>query len=412
VPALACGWMPTPSSCDKKMARLEITSLKCYFFLFFLSVGSALGWVTCVSLTLPLLLLSYAVPISSIHQKYRFITRFIAQSLGRLIIFFITSVYGTTITTSGDTLSNIDATTLRKQPVLLLCNHRTKVDLLFLLCLFNHSKLLSYLTIQLQSKLSSLPFLGWMCQFFQYMFVDLNDTTKWETADRTNILESMACQTGDAPTYLLFCEGTSLSPTTLQAANLYSATHNLMPRKYVLHPQTNSTELVLEQLRTAHPETLMVYDLTIAYKDHEHGVPTSAKSFTSGTMPNNVHVDVEKILLSNIPTTDDVDDQSFNTWLANRWDLKEKVLALHYEANEEKEQPFYNKQRVVSKRCFPKLNVLVNFILIVLFGIVYISRVRFFIWTVFLGIQLIINRCCGGVHLLERCIRSRRKKFL
>jgi len=394
----------------------QITSLKCVFFLTFAMVSASLGWIACVAVALPFLLLSSVLPMFYIHSKYRFITRFIAATFLRIITFFIITIYGTTLTTSGDNLSNVDVTTGKVQPVIILCNQRTRVDTLFMLGLFEKANLLPYLKIQLHSKLRAVPVVGWIFQYFQYMFVDVGDSTKWEI-DRTSMLETMECLQDHTPCYLIYCEAEHITPTSLLLANEYSSSKGLTPRKYVLHPKVNTSELLINQLRETHPETLMVYDLTLAYEDYNDNRPTSEVSFANGFMPNNVHINVEKIMVSNIPSEENDTDKTnnekskFEKWINNRWERKEKDLKLYYESDEKIIHPFKNNLHVVfSSRCIPSMKIVLSILLTGVASYLYFSRFKFFVWTIFIGLQLLINICFDGVHQLEKRIRVSKKK--
>ena len=54
---------------------------------------------------------------------------------------------------------------------ILLCNHHTRIDYMFIWCLAFHCRFLSSLKIVLKKSLKKVPFLGWAMQFMEYTFL-------------------------------------------------------------------------------------------------------------------------------------------------------------------------------------------------------------------------------------------------
>jgi hypothetical protein len=96
--------------------------------------------------------------------------------------------------------------------IIFLSNHRTLFDWLFLFPLCVRGKTAASLIIALKKPLKKVPFMGWLCQFVHFMFLDRD----WEK-DRINIaknvsfnqLSASSCRSSNA--FLLFPEGTDLS---------------------------------------------------------------------------------------------------------------------------------------------------------------------------------------------------------
>ena len=101
----------------------------------------------------------------------------------------------------------------------------------------------------------------------------------------------------------------------------------------------------------------------------------------------------------------------FEKWINNRWERKEKDLKLYYESDEKIIHPFKNNLHVVfSSRCIPSMKIVLSILLTGVASYLYFSRFKFFVWTIFIGLQLLINICFDGVHQLEKRIRVSKKK--
>ena len=299
------------------------------------------------------------------------------------IIFFVEHIYGTNITTSGDQINNIDPKTHQPIPLILISNNRTQIDFIFLWSLFERSNLLTFLKIVVLSKVSSIPLIGWSCQFFQYIFLD---KASWDS-DKTNIIHSIQSMSATAPTILIFPEGTDLE-----------------------HPHINGTQLLLQQFMKSYPNNkFKIYDLTMLTKDYKDNQITSPESLAAGTMPWNVHIDVQEIPLHSISSILQEQEQekkkdAFKTWLQNRFDRKEQMLNQYYIDGKE---TFSTKQRLLSKRFFPSIRILFSIILIWIAVYYYFIKIQPFILSILVGVQLIINLTLGGVHYMKMKIDNK-----
>jgi lysocardiolipin and lysophospholipid acyltransferase len=124
-----------------------------------LSVGLFGGAFVCLGLSLPLLFISEAA--------YRVVVGRIQRAWGYFICGIAERVYGVRFCLSGDALPPVP------RRVLLISNHRTRLDWLFLwsMSLFAHNG--AGLRIVLKAGLKDVPFFGWALQQFDCLFLQV-----------------------------------------------------------------------------------------------------------------------------------------------------------------------------------------------------------------------------------------------
>ena len=393
----------TPVTCHAcTLDTMKVSPIGILFAIHLLVAGY-FSWIICFSVGLPLLILSSILPF--FNNVMSFVTSFVMTTFMQSIIFFVEHIYGTNITTSGDQINNIDPKTHQPIPLILISNNRTQIDFIFLWSLFERSNLLTFLKIVVLSKVSSIPLIGWSCQFFQYIFLD---KASWDS-DKTNIIHSIQSMSATAPTILIFPEGTDLCDGIMKS-NEYGMKNNLSVKKHVLHPRINGTQLLLQQFMKSYPNNkFKIYDLTMLTKDYKDNQITSPESLAAGTMPWNVHIDVQEIPLHSISSILQEQEQekkkdAFKTWLRNRFDRKEQMLNQYYIDGKE---TFSTKQRLLSKRFFPSIRILFSIILIWIAVYYYFIKIQPFILSILVGVQLIINLTFGGVHYMKMKIDNK-----
>lgn len=177
-----------------------------------------------------------------------------------------------------------------KRDVLISCNHRTRIDWMFLWALAAAMGQLSSLKIVLKSSLRKVPGVGWACQCFGFAFMQRSDTdTDIETLRRTAAMHCIDRANGD-PAILLFPEGTDLSEDNQRKDNAFADRQRLTRYTQVLHPRTAGFRATLDAIGQYSREPPSVLDVTIAYHDYEPGErPSEISVFLKGRCCREVH---------------------------------------------------------------------------------------------------------------------------
>ncbi|KAM7278089.1 hypothetical protein ACFE04_005223 [Oxalis oulophora] len=220
--------------------------------------------------------------------------------------FLFEKVNQTKVVFSGDTVPN-------RERVMLIANHRTEVDWMYLWDLALRKGCLGDLKYMLKSSLMKLPIFGWGFHILEFISVH----RKWETDEP--ILRQMLStfRNPDDPLWLaVFPEGTDFTEEKCKRSQQYAAEVGLPVLTYVLLPKTRGFSVCLEILRDSLDA---VYDMTIAYK---HRCPNFIDN-VFGVDPSEVHIHVRRIPLDEIP----VSETGSADWLMNSFKLKDQLLA-------------------------------------------------------------------------------------
>ncbi|KAF9609790.1 hypothetical protein IFM89_018587 [Coptis chinensis] len=196
---------------------------------------------------------------------------------------------------------------------LLLVNHRTEVDWMYLWDLALRKGRLGYIKYILKSSLMKLPIFGWGFHILDFISVE----RKWEV-DESNMHKMLSTFTDPQdPLWLaLFPEGTDFSEQKCLQSQKFATENGLPVLQNVLLPKTKGFFACLEVLRDSLDA---VYDVTIAYK---HRCPTFTDNLF-GVDPSEVHIYVRCVTLNKIPTNED----EAATWLMEAFQLKDQLLS-------------------------------------------------------------------------------------
>jgi len=193
-----------------------------------------------------------------------------------------------------------DRRTIRSS-MLIISNHRTTVDFIWLWALALTLDRLRGLRIVLMDPLKHVPGFGWAMQCFGFVFVRRNLGTQHSGSGRNASNDMLgqtiqgACQGPRPLAVLLFPEGRDLNRRTVKSSNEFADKKGLKRYTQVLHPKTKGFVVTWESLNHGPPiqESLLV-DATLAYVDHSPGeVPNPALMFLLGRCPREVHIFVE-----------------------------------------------------------------------------------------------------------------------
>jgi len=203
---------------------------------------------------------------------------------------------------------------------IMIMNHRTRLDWLFLWnWLFRFGRLRNH-KIVLKDSLKRVPGFGWAMQQFGFLFLKRS----W-TEDRMWFDKILKYYVGRSYPLqlLLFPEGTDLSPSNKQKSIEWAKKNDLPKYEYLLQPRLRGFSYAVELLRS---NVDAVYDLTVGYPD---SVPDSEKTLFSGKFPSEIHFHCKRYDIKSLPR----EEKELEQWCSDRWREKEKFLTGFYEKN-------------------------------------------------------------------------------
>lgn len=198
--------------------------------------------------------------------------------------------------------------------VLLISNHRTEVDWMYLWDLALRKRKLGYVKYVLKSSLMRLPVFGWAFHIVEFIPVE----RRWDV-DRSK-MHQMLSTFKDArdPLWLaLFPEGTDFTEQKSIRSQKFAAENGLPVLKQVLLPKTKGFFACLDELKDSLDA---VYDITIGYKPR---CPSFLDNVL-GIAPSKVHIHLRRIPINEIPTTS---KPKINAWLMDTFSHKDKLLS-------------------------------------------------------------------------------------
>ncbi|KAJ4966454.1 hypothetical protein NE237_018303 [Protea cynaroides] len=264
-----------------------------------------------VLLSTAFMMLLYLGPVScvilrlfSVHYS-RKVASFLFGTWLALWPFLFEKINKTKVVFSGETVP-------AKERVLLIANHRTEVDWMYLWDFALRKGCLGYIKYILKSSLMKLPIFGWAFHLLEFIAVE----RKWE-ADESIMRQRLSTFTDPSdPLWLaMFPEGTDFTEQKCIRSQEFAADNGLPILKNVLLPKTKGFYACLDILRNSLDA---VYDVTIGYK---HRCPLFMDN-VYGTHPAEVHIHVRRIPLSEIPTS----EEEAAAWLMDTYQLKDQLL--------------------------------------------------------------------------------------
>ncbi|XP_074313312.1 putative 1-acyl-sn-glycerol-3-phosphate acyltransferase 5 [Silene latifolia] len=244
----------------------------------------------------------------SIHYSRR-ITSLIFASWLALWPFLFEKINNTRVVFSG-------ATVPVKERVLLLANHRTEVDWMYIWDLALRKGSLGYIKYVLKRSLMKLPVFGWAFHILEFIPVQ----RKWEIDEPIMYQMLSNLQDPQDPLWLaIFPEGTDFTEPKCIRSQRYAADHGLPILKNVLLPKTKGFFVCLDKLKNSLDA---VYDVTIGYKP-------CCPSFLDnvfGVNPSEVHIHVRRLSVIDIPCSED----EVTSWLMNTFRIKDELLSEFY----------------------------------------------------------------------------------
>ena len=189
-------------------------------------------------------------------------------------------------------------------PALVLSNHRTRIDWMYVgWCYAYFLNCTSKFKVILKNSLKNIPFYGWAMQLLMFIFLT-RDRNK-DVHHITNTIDYLM-EFEKNPCLLLFPEGTDLSDSNIEKANQYArdcvsagaSVELYKPRQYVLFPKvTGALEVIKHLLPKCAGSSLVIHDVTIAYKDYYPGKRTTDYGIMMGEFPPEIHLHVERVVM-------------------------------------------------------------------------------------------------------------------
>ncbi|RDX69293.1 putative 1-acyl-sn-glycerol-3-phosphate acyltransferase 4, partial [Mucuna pruriens] len=200
-----------------------------------------------------------------------------------------------------------------KERVVLIANHRTEVDWMYLWDLALRKGRLGYIKYILKSSLMKLPIFGWGFHILEFIAVE----RKWEIDEQILHQKLSTLNYPQDPLWLsIFPEGTDYTDQKSIKSQKYAAEAGLPVLKNVLLPKTKGFHACLEALRASLDA---VYDVTIAYKNE----CPSFMDNVFGVGPSEVHLHILRIPVEEIPAS----ETKAASWLIHRFQIKDQLLS-------------------------------------------------------------------------------------
>ncbi|KAL0825825.1 hypothetical protein Bca101_049502 [Brassica carinata] len=246
-----------------------------------------------------------ALRLLSVHQSRKSISFIFGHWLA-LWPYLFETINGTTVIFSGDTLPV-------EKRVLLIANHRTEVDWMYLWNIALRKGCLGYIKYVLKSSLMRLPIFGWGFHVLEFIPVE----RKREVDEPVMLQMLSSFKDPREPLWLaLFPEGTDFTEEKCKRSQKFAAEAGLPTLSNVLLPKTRGFSVCLDAL---HNSLDAVYDLTIAYKPR----CPSFMDNVFGTDPSEVHIHVKRVLTKEIPAS----EAESSAWLMDSFKSKDRLLS-------------------------------------------------------------------------------------
>ncbi|XP_072313959.1 lysocardiolipin acyltransferase 1 [Eucyclogobius newberryi] len=368
-------------------------SVRGLYFIITLFLGSFFGSIYMLGPFLPLMLLSPA--------WYRWITDRIVATWLTLPVALLELVFGVKVVITGDGF-------VPGERSVIIMNHRTRLDWMFLWCCLLRYSYLRLEKICLKAGLKAVPGFGWAMQVACFVFIH----RRWEE-DRVH-LENMLhyfCDIREPLQLLLFPEGTDLTEKTKAKSDAFAEHNNLPKFEYVLHPRTTGFTHIVGMLRRG-DNLDAVHDITVAYPKN---IPQTERHLILGLFPREIYFHVQRYPVSSLPRS----TPELETWCQDRWTEKEARLRDFYMGQP---RAFDREGASLVPPCKSELRVTLIKAASLIYWTGYIAFCFAGLWLwapfrwfllVMVGVYVLQQRLVGGVELLEMsCHRYWKAKAL
>ncbi|XP_042593589.1 lysocardiolipin acyltransferase 1-like isoform X1 [Cyprinus carpio] len=356
-------------------------------FLLTLFLSSFFGSVFMLGPVLPLMLLSPA--------WYRWVTDRIVATWLTLPVALLELVFRVKVVITGDGF-------VPGERSVIIMNHRTRLDWMFLWCCLLRYSFLRLEKICLKAALKAVPGFGWAMQVASFIFI----RRRWEE-DRSHMANMLQyfCHIKEPLQLLLFPEGTDLTENTRARSDEFAEKNALPKYEYVLHPRTTGFTFIVNTLRKG-DNLDAVHDITVAYPQN---IPQTERHLLLGLFPaREIHFHVRRFSAACLPSS----EERLQRWCQERWREKEQRLRDFYRS----EPCRFDEPEARVPPCKSELRVTLIKAASLLYWSAFISlccaglwlwtplRLYFLLMVIFfLGQQ----RVTGGVELMELACHRR-----
>ena len=250
-----------------------------------------------VHVILPFVPLIFVPPL---RRAYRSVARFVEWAWFTLAAALIEWWMGVRVEVTGAPQHRAD------RVVVLMCNHHCRLDWLFLWSLATRRAWAGSLCIALKAPLKSAGPFGWAMQAFLFVFLSRSSREADLASLRRTLADAVRSRRPIA--FLIFPEGTDISPTNLAKSHAHAEAKGLPRYEHVLHPRAAGLAAALQTLG---PSLDALYDATVSYELHPEAVAEKAagrgdgrpseRSLLRGTLPRVVRVHVRRTPASELP---------------------------------------------------------------------------------------------------------------
>ncbi|XP_068437007.1 lysocardiolipin acyltransferase 1 isoform X1 [Clinocottus analis] len=356
-------------------------SVRGLYFVVTLFLGSFFGSVFMLGPMLPLMLLSPA--------WYRWITDRIVATWLTLPVSLLELVFGVKVVITGDGF-------IPGERSVIIMNHRTRLDWMFLWCCLLRYSYLRLEKICLKAALKAVPGFGWAMQMACFVFIQ----RRWEEDKKhlANMLDYF-CDIREPLQLLLFPEGTDLTENTRAKSDVFAAQNNLPKFEYVLHPRSTGFTFIVDRLRKG-DNLDAVHDITVAYPKN---IPQTERHLILGHFPREIHFHVRRFPVASLPDS----SSDLESWCRERWAEKEIRLRDFYSGQH---RGFDRDGVVLVPPCKTELRVSLikaasllywsSFIALCFTGLWLWAPFRLY-FVVMVGVFMAQQKLIGGLELLE-----------
>lgn len=161
---------------------------------------------------------------------------------------------------------------------------------------------------------------GWAMQTVLLFYV----SRKWSVDEELIRTRLQYFKETDFPIqFLLFPEGTDLSPSNKVKSDRYADENGLQKYDHVLHPKLKGFRVCVEEMRKG-KIPITIVNMSIGYTGN---IAQNESDFALGKWPTEIHFFSEQIPSSRLPS----DESGLIDWLEQCWADKEKQLKDFYE---------------------------------------------------------------------------------
>ena len=282
---------------------------------------------------------------------------------------------------------------------LVLLNHRTRLDWLFILSLQARYASLRRFKISLKYPLRFVPGGGWAMQIAGFLFLKRTfDEDKGRIENILDHFKTWKC----GPQLLLFPEGTDFREDSWESSNRYAKKNELPMFDYVLHPRTTGFISMVDYM-TRNNNLDQVVDVTIGYPQT---MVQNEDDLLTKRFPEEIWFRVRVFNVETLPQ----DSKALTQWLIERWEEKENILKIFYEEKIMSSVSDLNTAQEFNVECDTVLHYVgaMMFWMLLAYATIYACVVFTYIRWYFLFslfVCAILGHCVGVENLLMKLDR-------